>query len=145
VKVRALIVLALVNLIKTLEILVICLTLRLLVPKLKNKKVVSTKVPKHARTYIERYAIKGLRKQVRQEVTNNWYIHESKKLRALSVDRFFRKHFFKGSKWNQKLEKAKINAQLRILDPLDPLSVLWAEAEHIRDNGQGMALLMSFS
>jgi hypothetical protein len=112
---------------------------------LKNKKVVSTKVPKHARTYIERYAIKGLRKQVRQEVTNNWYIHESKKLRALSVDRFFRKHFLKGSKWNQKLEKAKINAQLRILDPLGPLSVLWAEAEHIRDNGQGMALLMSFS
>jgi hypothetical protein len=114
-------------------------------PKLKNKKVVSTKVPKHARTYIERYAIKGLKKQVRQEVTNNWSIHESKTLRALSVDRFFRKHFFKGSKWNQKLEKAKINAQLRILDPLGPLSVLWAEAENIRDNGQEMALLMSFS
>ena len=107
-------------------------------PKLKNKKVVSTKVPKHARTYIERYAIKGLKKQVRQEVTNNWSIHESKTLRALSVDRFFRKHFFKGSKWNQKLEKAKINAQLRILDPLCSLSVLWTEAEHIRDNGQGM-------
>lgn len=114
-------------------------------PKLKNKKVVSTKVPKHVKKYIERYAIKGLKTQVRQGVTNNWPIHESKRLRPLSVDIFFRKHFFKGSKWNQKLEKAKINAQLRILDPLDPLSVLWAEAEHIRDNGQGMALLMSFS
>ena len=107
-------------------------------PKLKNKKVVSTKVPKHVKKYIERNAIKGLKKQVRQGVTNNWPIHESKRLRALSVDIFFRKHFFKGSKWNQKLEKAKINAQLRILDPLCPLSVLWTEAENIRDNGQGM-------
>ena len=98
-------------------------------PKLKNKKVVSTKVPKHVKKYIERYAIKGLKTQVRQGVTNNWPIHESKRLRPLSVDIFFRKHFFKGSKWNQKLEKAKINAQL---------SVLWTEAEHIRDNGQGM-------
>ena len=41
-------------------------------PKLKNKKVVSTKVPKHLNKYLERYAIKGLKKQVRQEATNNW-------------------------------------------------------------------------
>ena len=107
-------------------------------PKLKSKKVVSTKVPNHIKKYIDKYAVKGLKKKVRQEVTGNWPIHSSKKLRSLSVDRFFRKHYFRGPRWNGRLEKSKINTQLRILDPLGPLAVLWAEAEKISKKGQGM-------
>lgn len=38
----------------------------------------------------------------------------------------------------EKLEKNKINTQMRILDALGPLSVLWGEAEQISKTGKGM-------
>ena len=96
------------------------------------------KVPKHVTKYIEKYATKGIDKKTRQEVTKNWPVPDSKFLRALEVDRFFKKNYFKGKKWNGKLESCKINNQLRILDPLGPLAVLWAEAERIKKIGDGM-------
>lgn len=36
------------------------------------------------------------------------------------------------------MEKNKINTQMRILDALGPLSVLWSEAERISKTGKGM-------
>ena len=96
------------------------------------------KVPTHIVRYVEKYATKGIDKKTRQEMTSNWLTPSSDKLKGLETDRFFRKNYFKGKKWNGKLEKTKINTQLRILDVMGPLSVLWSEASRIKEEGQGM-------
>ncbi|VDI83354.1 Hypothetical predicted protein, partial [Mytilus galloprovincialis] len=44
----------------------------------------------------------------------------------------------KGRKWNARLERSKINTQLRILDVMGPLSRLWSEAHRIKKDNQGM-------
>ena len=85
-----------------------------------------------------KYATKGIDKKTRQEITKNWPIPDSKSLKGLEVDRFFRKNYFQGKRWNAKLDSSKINNQLRILDSLGPLAVLWAEANRIKKLGEGM-------
>ena len=102
------------------------------VPKPEKSKS-QVKIPKHVTKYIVKYAIKGIDKKNRQEMTKSWPIPESKQLKGLEVDRFFKKNYFKGKrKWNAKLESCKVNNQLRILDAFGPLSVLWSEAERIK-------------
>ena len=68
----------------------------------------------------------------------NWPIPSSKGLKALETDRFFKKNYFQGRKWNARLERSKINTQLRILDVMGPLSRLWSEAHRIKKDNQGM-------
>lgn len=88
--------------------------------------------------FVTKYATKGINKRNRQNIAKICPIPYSKKLQGLSLDRFFKRIFFKGKKWNGKLEKNKINTQMRILDALGPLSVLWSEAERISKTGKGM-------
>lgn len=108
-------------------------------PKLSSKSP-KFNIPKHVTKYFEKYATKGLKKKVRQEVASNLPVPKSKKLKALEIDRFFKKNFCNKSntRFNGKLEKSKINVQLRILDSFGPLSVLWSEAVKIKKEGKGM-------
>ncbi|CAG2233597.1 unnamed protein product [Mytilus edulis] len=101
----------------------------------KDKK---EKVPSHVTKYIEKYALKGISKKTRQDMSLNWPIPSSKGLKALETDRFFKKNYFQGRKWNARLERSKINTQLRILDVMGPLSRLWSEAHRIKKDNQGM-------
>lgn len=96
------------------------------------------KVPNHIVNYIEKYATKGIDKKNRQDVSSSLPVPTSNKLKGLKTDRFFKKNYFKGRKWNGKLEKNKINTQLRILDVMGPLSLLWTEAERLKKAKQGM-------
>lgn len=97
-----------------------------------------SKVPSHIVNYIEKYATKGVTKKIRQDMSKGWPIPTSKKLKGLKTDRFFKKNFLRGKKWNSKLEKSKINTQLRILDVMGPLSLLWSEADRIKKEKKGM-------
>uniref|UniRef100_A0A8W8IHW6 PiggyBac transposable element-derived protein domain-containing protein n=1 Tax=Magallana gigas TaxID=29159 RepID=A0A8W8IHW6_MAGGI len=96
------------------------------------------KIPKKILNFVTKYATKGINKKNRQDIAKICPIPHSKKLQGLSLDRFFKKIFFKGKKWYGKLEKNKVNTQMRILDALGPLSVLWSEAERISKTGKGM-------
>lgn len=106
--------------------------------KFKPVDDVQHHIPKSIIKFVSKYASKGVNKKIRHTVSRNLPIPKSKKLRGLNLDRFFKKNFMKGKKWNGKLEKGKINTQMRILDPLGPLSILWAEAERIKKLGKGM-------
>jgi hypothetical protein len=70
------------------------------------------KVPGHIVKYIEKYATKGITRKNRQSMSDCWPIPSSKKLKGLETDRFYKKYFLKGKKWNAKLERGKINTQL---------------------------------
>ena len=96
------------------------------------------KVPGHIVNYIEKYATKGITKKNRQSMSDCWPIPSSKKLKGLETDKFYKKYLLKGKKWNAKLERGKINTQLRIPDVIGPLSLLWTEADRIKKEGQGM-------
>ncbi|VDI01702.1 Hypothetical predicted protein, partial [Mytilus galloprovincialis] len=54
------------------------------------------------------------------------------------VTKYIEKYALKGRKWNARLERSKINTQLRILDVMGPLSRLWSEAHRIKKDNQGM-------
>ena len=103
-----------------------------------DKPTGKVKIPKHVTKYMVKYATKGIDKKTRQDITNNWPVPDNKSLKGLEVERFFKKNYFKGKKWNGKLESCKINNQLRIFDPLGPLAVLWSEAGRIKKLGDGM-------
>jgi hypothetical protein len=88
------------------------------------------KVPGHIVKYIEKYATKGITRKNRQSMSDCWPIPSSKKLKGLETDRFYKKYFLKGKKWNAKLERGKINTQLRILDVMGPLTFVDGGGSH---------------
>ncbi|VDI48421.1 Hypothetical predicted protein [Mytilus galloprovincialis] len=79
------------------------------------------KVPSHITKYIEKYAIKGISKRTRQNMSLNLPIPSSKGLKALKIDRFFGEKNLQRRKWNARLERSNFNTQLRILDVMGPL------------------------
>ena len=102
--------------------------------KEEKKSHIPTKVLK----YLCKYATRGISKKTRQTIIKRWPIPTHKRLKGLNLDRLFKKGNFKNLKYNGKLEKTKVNTQLRILDALGPLSVLWTEAERIKKCNKGM-------
>lgn len=84
--------------------------------------------------------IKVSQKKIRQEVTKNCGIPNSKQLQPKQTDRFVKKIFRK--KFNQPLsdkkERTIINTQSRILDATCPLAILWNEAEKLKKRDKGV-------
>lgn len=100
-----------------------------------------SKVPKKITKYIAKYANQGISKKIRQEVTKNCGIPNSKQLQPKQTDRFVKKIFRK--KFNQPLsdkkERTIINTQsIRILDATGSLAILWNEAEKLKKRDKGV-------
>lgn len=104
------------------------------------KRSESGRIPRKIRKYAEKYAIEGVSKKVRQDITKECPKPESKKLATKETDRFIKKLFREKfqTPLSAKKEKVIINTQNRILDAVGPLSILWKEAERLEKKGKAM-------
>lgn len=98
------------------------------------------KVSSRITKYIEKYANQGITKKCRLEVTKNCGVPNSKKLAPKKTDRFVKKLCRRkfGTPLSMQKERAIINTQNRILDASGPLSILWSEAEKMKQRGHGL-------